>query len=58
MTIPIEHDDAINAQILSVSEDLVEGFQRQPFHIIAEQSGVELPVVIERIRAMVFQAMS
>lgn len=51
--IPTEHNDPINAQILSVSEDLVAGFQRQPFHVIAEQSGVELEVVLERIKAMV-----
>ena len=51
--IPTEHDDPTNAQILSVSEDLVSGFQRQPFEIIAEQSGVPLDTVLERIRAMV-----
>ncbi len=50
--IPTEHTDPINAKILSVSEDLVAGFQRQPFHVIAEQSGVELPIVLERIKAM------
>ena len=51
-TIPIEHTDPINAQILAVSEDLVSGFQRQPFHVIAEQSGVPLETVLVRIRAM------
>lgn len=51
--IPTEHSDPINAQILSVSEDLVSGFQRQPFNVIAEQSGVELEIVLERIKAMV-----
>jgi len=51
--IPTEHSDPINAKILSVSEDLISGFQRQPFHVISEQCGVELPVVLERIRAMV-----
>ena len=35
MSIPIEHDDATNARILSVSEDLVEGFQEQPFHAVS-----------------------
>ncbi len=50
--IPVEHDDPINTQILGVSEDLVEGFQRYPFQYIAEKSGVELAVVLERIRAM------
>lgn len=51
-TVPVEHSDPINAKILAVSEDLVSGFQRQPFHVIAEQSGVDLPTVLERIRAM------
>lgn len=52
-TIPTDHTDPINAQILSVSEDLVSGFQRQPFHVIAERSGVPLETVLLRIRAMV-----
>ena len=51
-TIPVEHTDPVNAQILAVSEDLVEGFQEHPFHVIAEKSGVQLEVVIQRIRAM------
>ena len=52
MSIPTEHDDPINARILAVSEDLVSGFQERPFHVIAEQSGVPLETVLERIRAM------
>ena len=52
-SIPVEHSDPINAAILAISEDLVEGFQRKPFHLIAEKSGVPLETVIERIRAMV-----
>ncbi|MGC6458497.1 MAG: Lrp/AsnC family transcriptional regulator [Akkermansiaceae bacterium] len=51
-TIPTEHDDPINAKILSVSEDLVSGFQKDPFSVIAEQSSVDLETVLERIRAM------
>ena len=51
-TVPVEHDDPINAKILAVSEDLVSGFQEKPFHIIAEESGVDLDTVLERIRAM------
>ena len=50
--IPVEHDDPVNSQILSISEDLVNGFQRNPFQHIAEESGTELSVVLERIRAM------
>ena len=41
-TIPVEHTDPINAPILAISEDLIAGFQRQPFHVIAEKSGVPL----------------
>ncbi len=49
---PIEHDDPINAKILAISEDKIGGFVRYPFQTIAEQSGVDLPIVIERIQAM------
>ena len=48
----IEHSDPVNAKILAISEDKIPGFVREPFVEIAECSGVELPVVIERIRAM------
>ena len=52
MTVPVEFTDPINAQILAVSEDRVQGFQRDPLGEISRLSGVELPVVIERIQAM------
>ncbi len=52
-TIPVEHTEATNAKILAISEDQIRGFLRHPFHSIAEQSGVELDTVLERIRAMV-----
>ena len=51
-TIPVEHTDPVNARILAISEDLISGFQRAPFHLIAEKSGVPLATVLERIRAM------
>ena len=51
-TIPVAVDDPTNAAILAVSEDRIPGFQRDPLGVIAERSGVELPVVVERIRAM------
>jgi len=51
-TLPVEHTDSTNAQILAISEDLIAGFQSQPFHVIAEKSGVPLETVIGRIRAM------
>ena len=53
LTVPVEIGDSINARILAVSEDRLQGFQRDPFGEISRLSGVELPVVIERIRAMV-----
>jgi hypothetical protein len=51
-TVPIEIGDPTNARILAVSEDRLQGFQRDPFGVIARQSRVELPVVLERIQAM------
>ena len=51
-TLPTEHDDPVNAGILAISEDLVAGFHEAPFHVIAEQAGVDLETVLERIRAM------
>ena len=50
--IPTEHTDPINSRILSISEDKISGFSREPFQEISRLSGVELPVVLERIRAM------
>src|SRR5262245_48395989 len=50
--VPVDFKDAVNARILAVSEDRLQGFQRDPLGEIARQSGVELPVVIDRIRAM------
>lgn len=51
-SVPVNVADPINAKILAVSEDQIQGFQRDPLGEIARLSGVELPVVIERIRAM------
>jgi len=51
-TVPAQFTDPINAKILAISEDRVRGFQRDPLGEISRQSGVELPVAIERIQAM------
>lgn len=51
-TLPVEIGDPINARILSVSEDKIQGFQRDPLNEISKLSGVELPVVMDRIQAM------
>ncbi|MCS7048348.1 MAG: Lrp/AsnC family transcriptional regulator [Verrucomicrobiae bacterium] len=52
ITVPVSVSDPVNARILAVSEDQLQGFQRDPLGEIARRSGVALPVVIERIRAM------
>ncbi|MDF1714559.1 MAG: Lrp/AsnC family transcriptional regulator [Akkermansiaceae bacterium] len=47
-----EPTEAINKQILSVSEDLLSGFHVAPFDAIADQCRLDLEVVLERIRLM------
>ena len=49
---PIDFKDPINAQILAVSEDRIQGFQRDPIGEIARQAGLDFAVVLERIQAM------
>ncbi len=51
-TIPSSIDDPINLAILRISEDQLSGFQRDPYGVIAEQSGIEINIVLERIQAM------
>ena len=50
--LPVEHNDPINARILAISEDKIEGFVREPFEEIAVRSGVPMDVVMARIAAM------
>src|ERR1700756_1642697 len=50
--LPVEHNDPINAKILAISEDKIEGFVRDPFREIARRSGVDGEVVMARIAAM------
>jgi hypothetical protein len=50
--LPVEHNDPINASILAISEDKIEGFVREPFEEIAKRSGVSVDVVMARIAAM------
>ena len=49
---PAEIDDPINAAILAVSEDTIQGFTADPFGEIAEKSGVSVEIVIARIQVM------
>jgi hypothetical protein len=50
--LPVEHNDTINAKILAISEDKIEGFVREPFDEIARRAGVGADVVMARIAAM------
>lgn len=51
-SIPVDTTDPINGKILEVSEDRIQGFLRDPLGEIANQSGVDVDTVIERIQAM------
>ena len=44
--------DPINAKILAVSEDKIQGFHADPLGEISRLSGVDADTVIERVRAM------
>jgi hypothetical protein len=50
--VPVDTKDPVNAAILSVSEDKIQGFETDPFGEISRRSGVDLDTVIERIQAM------
>ena len=50
--IPTSTNDPINAQILSVSEDSIQGFHAHPFEEIARVAGLDLDIVLQRIRVM------
>jgi DNA-binding Lrp family transcriptional regulator len=50
--VPATVTDSVNAQILAVSEDRLQGFVEEPFAEIARLAGVDEDTVIERLRAM------
>ena len=50
--LPVEHNDLLNAKILAISEDKIEGFVREPFEEISKRSGVAVDEVMARIAAM------
>jgi hypothetical protein len=52
VTVPVETTDPINQRILAISEDKLQGFQRDPLGEISRQAGLPLETVIERIQAM------
>ncbi|MHB8141529.1 MAG: Lrp/AsnC family transcriptional regulator [Vulcanimicrobiaceae bacterium] len=51
-TVPVSISDPINAAILAVSEDRLSGFQHDPFGAVAQQSGLAIATVLERVIAM------
>jgi DNA-binding Lrp family transcriptional regulator len=51
-TLPVDTADPVNAAILAVSEDRLQGFQEDPFAEVARLSGIDAATVIERVRAM------
>lgn len=51
-SLPIDVSDPVNARILAVSEDRLQGFQPRPLEAIAEATQLPLETVIERIRTM------
>ena len=51
-TVPNDVNDPVNARILAVSEDRVQGFTRYPLRVIADTSDTPVVTVIERIAAM------
>ena len=52
VVVPVEIADEVNAKILAVSEDQLQGFQCNPFGAVAERTGLAQSVVLERMRAM------
>ena len=52
LSVSITTTDEINAKILAISEDKIQGFLPDPIGEISRLSGVDVPTVIERIQAM------
>jgi DNA-binding Lrp family transcriptional regulator len=51
-SIPLATSDPINARILAVSEDRIQGYHREPLGEIARHADLPLETVIERLRAL------
>ena len=50
--VPIDTTDPINARILAVSEDRLQGYPRDPIGEIARLADLPMGVVLERLRAL------
>src|SRR5436309_1934652 len=51
-SIPVATSDSVNAKILAISEDKIQGFQPDPIGEISRQSSVDIDTVIDRVCAM------
>jgi hypothetical protein len=51
-SVPLSLDDPVNTAILAVSEDKLEGFQRDPFGEVSKRAVVPVETIIERVRAL------
>jgi len=54
--VPAAVSDPVNAAILAISEDRLAGFQEDPFGEIARRAGFSVETVIERVAAMLADA--
>ena len=52
VTVPVAISDPINQKILSVSEDLLSGFQTDPFGEIFRLTEIPVDTVLDRVKAM------
>lgn len=52
MPVPVAINDPVNARILAISEDKLQGFQPDPLGEIARQSGLPPGTIVERITGM------
>lgn len=50
--VPVATTDPVNEAILRVSEDQLQGFFEDPIGAIAQRTGLDAAVVVERLRAM------
>ena len=52
LSVPVSTTDEVNAKILAISEDKIQGFLPDPIGEISRLSGVDAATVIERVQAM------
>jgi AsnC-like ligand binding domain len=52
LALPVETADPVNARILAVSEDKLQGFHADPIGEIARQTGIDVHTIRERLAGM------